>query len=168
MSGQGRIPAGKNLRPVRTLACLLGLGLAAVLWTAPAAAKIGESPQAFAQSPLIHQLQLSFQGQQPVAGTPSRMLHRYVSDDGMITVDLVVRGGTIEQQVMYLPMDMRRSTEVNVFLQDVLGSVVGATQGLLAFRAAVNNRSTTTIRWGGLTVRFAPLNPSVLQILARK
>jgi len=154
---------------VRRLVLLVCGFLTAALCAAPAAARIGEQPQAFAQGPLIHQLQLTFQGQQPLAGAPAgRVLHRYVSDDGLITVDVIVRGGGIEQQVMYVPLDMRRGGQVSFFLQDALGSVVGAQRGLLAFRAAVTNRSITTMRWGAITVRFAPLDKSMLQVLAAR
>lgn len=152
------------MRPLVILTCTL---LTATVSAPPAVARIGESPQAFAQGPLIFQLQLTYQGQQPLAGGPlGRVLYRYVSDDGLIIVDAVVRGGVIEQQVMYVPLDMRRGGQVSFFLQDALGSVVGAQRGLLAFRAAVSNRTTTTMRWGAMTVRFAPLDSSRLQVLA--
>jgi hypothetical protein len=153
------------MRPVALiLACL-----AVALGARPAAARIGSSPQAFASGPLIYQLELTLRGQQPLAGTlAGRTLYRYISDDGVITVDVVARGDVIEQQVMYLPLDMRRGGQVNYFLQETLGSVVGATQGLLAFRAAVTNYSTTAIRWGPITVRFIPMSRSLMQILAAR
>jgi hypothetical protein len=154
---------------MRQTAALAGVSLGTVLLVAavalPALARVGTAAADFASGPLMQQLQLTFGGQQAVGGPGARVLHRYVSDDGLITVDLVVRSGIIEQQVMYLPTDARRAHQVTFFLQDALGSVVGSQRGLLAFRAAVANRAVTGYRWGGLSVRFTPMAGSIVQIL---
>ncbi len=140
------------------------LGL--VLIAAPAAAKVGGPATAFASSPLMNQLQLNPQDSTPLSGPfAGAILQRFISDDGVITVDLVVRGGLIEQQVMYLPIDMQRGFQVGFFLQDALGSVVGATQGLIAFRAAVINRHETFLTFGGYTMRFTLVDPARLRVL---
>lgn len=131
----------------------------------PAAGKVGDPVAAFTSGPLIHQLQLTPAGQQTLQGAyAGRVLYRYISDDRAITVDLVVRAGVIEEQVMYLPLEMRRGAQVSFFLQDALGSVVGAQRGLLAFRAAVNNQSSTFFPWGVYTVRFVPMERGLLQV----
>jgi hypothetical protein len=150
------------MRGICLLICTL---TAAGALAAPAAAKVGGAAAAFASSPLINQLRLNFGGQQALGVPGARLLHRYVSDDGLITVDLVVRAGIIEQQVMYLPADVRRADQVTFFLQDALGSVVGSQRGLLSFRAAVAGRRAAGYRWGELTVRFTPTANSILQIL---
>lgn len=150
------------MRRMGVLACA---ALAVGALTAPAAAKIGGPAAGFPGGPLVQQLQLTFGGQQALSGPGARVLHRYVSDDGLITVDLAVRSGIIEQQVMYLPADVRRAHQVSFFLQDALGSVVGSQRGLLSFRAAVANRAVTGYRWGGLTVRFTPMAGSIMQVL---
>ncbi len=118
-----------------------------------AAAKVGDSAAAFASGPLVQQLGL----------TPSDGA-RYVSDDQAITVDLVLNGGVIAQQIMYLPLDERRGFQVSMFLQDALGSVVGAQVGLVAFRSAVANRQETSLPFGGLTMRFTPIAGGLLRV----
>ncbi len=153
---------------MRLISLLASVVLGALFPATPAAARVGGPAGTFASGPLMNQLELTFQGQQPLAGLPGRVLHRYLSDDGVITVDLVVRAGVIEQQVMYLPMEMRRGVQVGFFLQDALDSVVAAQRGLLAFRAAVTNRSATAYRWGEVVVRFTPLQGSLLQVLAAR
>jgi len=158
----------KNLPFVRWASILACATIAAGILTPPAAAKIGGPVAGFAGSPLVHQLQLTLGGQQAVSGPGARLLHRYVSDDGLITVDLVVRAGIIEQQMMYLPADARRAHQVSFFLQDALGSIVGSQRGLLSFRAALTNRAVTGYRWGELAVRFTPMAGSVLQVVVWK
>ena len=144
---------------------VLSAGSVAAVRVLPALARVGAPASGFAAGPLIQQLQLTFGGQQAVAGPGARVLHRYVSDDGVITVDLVVRGGIIEQQVLYLPADVRRAHQVSFFLQDALGSIVGSQRGLLSFRAAVTNHDITGYAWGTLSVRFTPMPNSILQIV---
>ncbi|HEY6103273.1 MAG TPA: hypothetical protein VI007_08645 [bacterium] len=144
---------------------VLSAGFAAAVLVLPALARVGAPASGFAAGPLMQQLQLTFGGQQAVAGPGARVLHRYVSDDGLITVDLVVRAGTIEQQVMYLPADIRRAYQVSFFLQDALGSIVGSQRGLLSFRASVTNHDVTGYAWGNLSVRFTPMPNSLLQIV---
>jgi hypothetical protein len=144
---------------------LLCAGIVAAVLARPALARVGAPASGFAAGPLMHQLQLSFGGQQTVGGPGARVLHRYVSDDGLITVDLVVRSGLIEQQLMYLPADVRRAYQVSFFLQDALGSVVGSQRGLLSFRASVTNHDVTGYRWENLSVRFTPTSNSLLQVL---
>ena len=150
---------------MRWLALSAAALLAPAVLAGPAHALIGAPAADFASGPLIHQLQLTFGGQQSLAGPGARVLHRYVSDDGLITVDLVVRAGVIAQQVMYLPADARRAHQVSFFLQDAMGSVVGSQRGLLAFRAAVAGRSATGFQWGQFTVRYAPIPNSLIQVL---
>jgi hypothetical protein len=142
--------------------------LAPAVLAKPAQALVGAPAGGFASGPLIHQLQLTFGGQQALGGPGARLLHRFVSDDGLITVDLVVRAGMIDQQVMYLPADVRRAHQVSFFLQDALGSVVGSQRGLLAFRAAVASRSATGYAWGPLTIRYTPVANSLMQVLVSR
>jgi hypothetical protein len=149
-------------------ALLTALLLIPTALAGPAAARVGAPVAGFASGPLIHQLELTFGGQQAVPGPGARVLHRYVSDDGLITVDLVVGGGLIDQQVLYLPADVRRAHQVTFFLQDALGSVVGSQRGLLSFRAAVANRAVTGFQWGTLRVRFTPLSSSLIQVLVSR
>jgi len=134
---------------VRRLVVLACTAVAAGALTAPADARVGGQAAGFASSPLVQQLQLTFGGQQAFGSPGGRVLHRYVSDDGL----------------MYLPADARRAHQVSFFLQDALGSVVGSQRGLLSFRAAVANRSATGYRWGGLSVRFTPMAGSIIQVL---
>ncbi|MDQ7819853.1 MAG: hypothetical protein QN173_05360 [Armatimonadota bacterium] len=131
----------------------------------PAAARVGDPLATFAASPLLQQLQLTPFGQMALSGElAGRVLHRYVSDDGALTVDLVVRAGVIEQQILYLPRDARRGHQVSFFLQDALGSVVGAQQGLLGFQAAVSRGVDAVQRFGGYTMRFTPLGAAMLRV----
>jgi hypothetical protein len=153
---------------MRWLALLAAALLAPAVLTGPAQALVGAPASGFASGPLIHQLQLTFGGQQSLAGPGARVLHRYVSDDGLITVDLVVRAGMIDQQVMYLPADVRRAHQVSFFLQDALGSIVGSQRGLLAFRAAVASRSATGFQWGQLAVRYTPVPNSLMQVFVSR
>lgn len=121
-------------------------------------ARVGDPVAAFASGPLIQQLRLTPSSQAALSGElAGRLLHRYVSDDQAITVDLVVRGGMIEQQLMYLPMDLQRGIQVSFFLQDATGSVFAAQQGMLAWRAAITNRTETYRTFGGYTMRFTPM-----------
>lgn len=131
----------------------------------PAPALIGQSFDTFANGALIHQLQLTSRGASAFSG---RTLHRFISDDGVITVDIVVLGNTIEQQVMYVPMDIQRAYQVTFFLQDAVGSLVGAQKGMIAYRAAVNNRTETHLAWGALTMRFTPMNAGQLRALVSR
>lgn len=137
-----------------------------VLGVAPAAAKVGDPVTAFMGGPLIHQLQLNPQGQTGLTGElAGRALHRFISDDRVITVDLVVKGGIIEQQVMYLPMDIQRGYQVGIFLQDAVGSVVGAQKGMIAFRAALVNKKETYLTFAVYTMRFTPMEGGLLRVL---
>ncbi len=140
-----------------------------LLIPAPVMGKVGDPVATFPSSPLLNQLLLTSQAPIALGGSfAGAVLHRYVSDDGAITVDLVVRGGLIEQQVMYLPIDMHRGVQVSFFLQDALGSIVGATQGLIAFRAAVNNRQETFLNFGGYLMRFTPIDAGRLRVLVTR
>lgn len=128
-------------------------------------ARVGDPVAAFAGGPLMQQLRLSPSGQTALSGElAGRQLYRYVADDHVITVDLVVNGGKIEQQLMYLPMDLQRGIQVSFFLQDATGSVFSAQQGLLAWRAAINNRTETYRTFGGYTMRFTPMS-GLLRVL---
>lgn len=148
---------------------LILTGLVVLAAAATAAGKVGDPLATFTGGPVIHQLQLNPAGQQALGDAyAGRVLHRFVSDDRMITVDLVVKGGVIEQQVMYLPLDMRRGFQVSMFLQDAVGSIVGAQKGLLAFRAAVNNRYATFLTFGVYTMRFTPMDRGLLQVLVTR
>jgi len=153
---------------MRWLVLLTAALLGPTALPAPAQALVGAPAAGFSSGPLIHQLQLTFGGQQPLGAPGARVLHRYVSDDGLITVDLVVRAGIIEQQVLYLPADERRAHQVSFFLQDALGSIVGSQRGLLAFRAALANRKATGYRWRDLSVRFTPVPNALLQVLVSR
>ncbi len=147
------------------LLAVLGLSVLA----APVAGKVGDPVDAFGSSPLVNQLALTPQTQAPLSGPfAGANLHRFVSDDGALAVDLVVRGGRIEQQILYLPIDIQRGIQVNFFLQDALGSVVGATQGLIAFRAAVTNRHETALPFGGYMMRFTPLDANLLRVVVSR
>lgn len=148
---------------------LILTGVLVLAVTTPAAGKVGDPLAAFARGPVISQLQLTAAGQQPLPSTSAGgILYRFISDDRMITVDLVVKSGIIAQEVMYLPLDMRRGFQVSMFLQDAVGSIVGAQKGLLAFRAAVNNRRTTFLTWGVYTMRFTPMDRGLLQVLVTR
>ena len=137
-----------------------------LLPASPAGAKVGDPVAGFMGGTLIHQLLLTPQGQSALSGSlAGRTLHRFVSDDRAITVDLVVWNGLIEQQLMYVPMDVRRGFQVNMFLQDAVGSLVGAQQGMIAYRAAVANRSETYIPFRQYTMRFTPLDANLLRVL---
>lgn len=143
--------------------------LIVLLTMSPAAARVDDTATAFASGPLIHQLLLTPQGQTALSGALSgRVLHRYVSDDGAIVVDLVVRSNVIEQQIMYVPMDMQRGYQVGMFLQDAVGSVVGAQKGMIAYRAAVINRKETYLTFGPYAMRFTPLDPTRLRVLVSR
>lgn len=143
--------------------------LAAILFVLllplPAPALVGQSFDSFSSGTLIHQLQLTSRGASAFSG---RTLHRFVSDDGVITVDIVVSGNTIEQQVMYVPMDIQRAYQVTFFLQDAVGSLVGAQKGMIAYRAAVSNRTETHLPFGPLTMRFTPLNAGQIRVLVSR
>lgn len=131
----------------------------------PAPALVGASFDAFAGGPLIHQLQLTSQGASAYSG---RTLHRFVSDDGVIVVDVLVLSGAIEQQIMYVPMDIQRAYQVTFFLQDAVGSLVGAQKGMIAYRAAVSNRTETHLPFGPYTMRFTPLNAGRIRVLVSR
>lgn len=131
----------------------------------PAPALVGQSFDSFSSGVLIHQLQLTSRGASAFSG---RTLHRFVSDDGVITVDIVVSGNTIEQQVMYVPMDIQRAYQVTFFLQDAVGSLVGAQKGMIAYRAAVSHRTETHLPFGPLTMRFTPLNAGQIRVLVSR
>jgi len=143
--------------------------LGALVLASPVAGKVGDPAAAFASGPLMNQLALSPQNPVPLSGPMAgAFLHRFVSDDGTITVDLVVREGRIEQQVLYIPFDMQRGVQVGWFLQDAIGSVVGATQGLIAFRAAVINGRETFHSFGGYVMRFTPLDAAWLRVVVNR
>lgn len=148
---------------VRRLLCAAFLLLCLAV---PVEAKLGDPIASFANSSLVFQLLLTPQGQSELTGQfVGWVAYRYISDDRTITVDLVVRGGVIEQQIMYLPMDMQRGYQVSMFLQDAVGSVVGAQKGMIAYRAAVNNRKETYLPWGPYQMRFTPLERNLLRVL---
>lgn len=145
------------------------VALTLMLLASPARAKVGDPVGGFMGGPLIHQLQLNPQGQSALSGSlAGRTLYRFVSDDRAITVDLVVWNGLIEQQLMYVPMDVRRGFQVNIFLQDAVGSLVGAQQGMIAYRAAVANRNETYIPFGQFRMRFTPLDADLLRVLVTR
>lgn len=135
-----------------------------LLLAAPALARVGDPVAVFERGPLLQQLRLSPSGQTAAGGG---IVTRYVSDDQAITVDLVVRGGVIEQEIMYLPMDLQRGIHVTFFLQDAVGSVVGAQKGMLGFTPAVRNRSETFMTFGGYTMRFTPMG-GLLRVLVSR
>jgi len=160
----GRRPTAGLLVP----AVGLVVGLVAVAATA-AAARVGDPLGAFTGGPIIHQLQLTPAGRMPLSGAlAGRTLYRFISDDRVITVDVVVKGEVIEQQAMYLPLDMRRGVQVSMFLQDAVGSVVGAQKGMIAFRAAVYDRSEKSLPFAGYTMRFTPLDRGMLRVLVTR
>lgn len=137
-----------------------------LVFGAPAAARVGDPVAGFMGGPLVHQLLLTPRTPASLSGQlAGSTLHRFVSDDGTIIVDLVVRGGTIDQQVMYLPMDMRRGYQVSFFLQDAVGSVVGTQKGMIAFRAAIINKKETYLPFAVYTMRFTPLDATRLRVL---
>ncbi len=136
-----------------------------VLLTGPVLARVGDPLSAFDTGALMQQLQLTSSTQ--TGDAAGRLVYRYVSDDQAITVDLVVRGGMIEQQLMYVPMDARRGFQVSFFIQDAVGSVVGAQKGMLAFNAALANRSETYLTFGGYTMRFTPMG-GLLRVLVSR
>jgi hypothetical protein len=138
------------------------------LSTGAASARIGTPVAAFNGGPLMQQLSLSASSQTVLDGSPnSGMLYRYVSDDQAITVDLVVRGGAIEQQIMYAPTELHRAIQVTFFLQDAVGSVFGAQQGMIAYNTAVSNRTETRMTFGGYTMRFTPMDNQMRVLVSR-
>ncbi len=147
---------------MRVILCALAL---LVLLAGTAFARVGDPLPAFAGGPLMQQLQLTPSAEATDAA--GRLVYRYVSDDQVITVDLVVRGGVIEQQLMYVPMDARRGFQVSFFLQDAVGSVVGAQKGMIAFNAAVANNGETYLPFGGYTMRFTPMG-GLLRVLVSR
>jgi len=148
---------------MRVILCALAL---LVLPAGTAFARVGDPFPAFAAGPLMQQLQLTPSAQATDAA--GRLVYRYVSDDQVITVDLVVRGGMIEQELMYIPMDARRGYQVSFFLQDAIGSVVGAQTGMIAFNAALNNQKETSVPFGGYTMRFTPMGGGLLRVLVSR
>lgn len=151
----------------------IGAGILCVslilLAAGPAAGRIGDPVSGFMRRPLVQQLRLVPQTQTTLRGAlAGRVLHRYVSEDGAIVVDLIVAAGMIEQQLMYLPFDMNRGVQLSFFLQDALGSVFGATKGMLAFRAAVNNKKETFLTFEGLVMRFTPLADGRLRVVVSR
>ncbi len=150
---------------MRTVKGILLAALGLFVLAAPAAGKVGDPVATFASSPLMNQLALTSQSPVPLSGPFAGALHRFVSDDGTLTVDLVVRDGRIAQQIIYLPIDLQRGVQVSFFLQDAIGSVFGATQGLIAFRAAVTNRVETYLPFGNYIMRFTPLDATRLRVL---
>lgn len=128
-------------------------------------ARVGGPVAAFAASPLVQQLSLNPAG--TVDGGNARVAYRYVSDDQTITVDLVVRGETIEQQVMYIPPSIQRGYQVSFFLQDAIGSIFGSQQGMLAFNAALSNHTETSMAFGGYTMRFTPMGSQLRVTVSR-
>ncbi len=128
-------------------------------------ARVGDPVAAFAASPLVQQLSLSPAG--TVDGGNARVAYRYVSDDQAITVDLVVRGEMIEQQVMYVPPSIQRGYQVSFFLQDAIGSIFGAQQGMLAFNTALSNHTETSMAFGGYTMRFTPMGSQLRVTVSR-
>lgn len=128
-------------------------------------ARVGDPLSGFSSGALMQQLQLTSSSQ--TADAAGRQIYRYVSDDQAITVDVVVRGGMIEQQIMYVPMDARRAFQVSFFLQDAVGSVVGAQKGMIAFNSTLSNHSETYLTFGGYTMRFTPMGGLVRAVVSR-
>ena len=147
---------------LRVILCALAV---LVLLAGTAFARVGDPLPAFAGGPLMQQLQLTPSAEATDAA--GRLVYRYVSDDQVITVDLVVRGGVIEQQLMYVPMDARRGFQVSFFLQDAIGSVLGAQKGMIAFNAAVANNGETYLSFGGYTMRFTPMGGLMRVLVSR-
>jgi hypothetical protein len=127
--------------------------------------RVGDPVAAFGTSPLVQQLSLNPAG--TVDAGNALVAYRYVSDDQAITVDLVVRGGTIEQQVMYVPPSIQRGFQVSFFLQDAIGSIFGAQQGMLAFNAALSNHTETSMAFGGYKMRFTPMGSQLRVTVSR-
>jgi hypothetical protein len=150
--------------------CVIGLIAAAVLGTATGAgAKVGDPLQTFTGGPVPTQLRLSSQGSTPLTGAlAGRVLHRFVSDDAAITVDIVVGGAVIEQMIMYVPREERRGVQVSWFLQDAVGSVLGAQKGMLAFRSATLDGGEKYVTFGGYTMRFTPMQGGLLRVLVSR
>lgn len=144
---------------------LTSTALLLMLSTGTVIARVGDPVAAFAASPLVMQLSLSPAG--TVDGGNARVAYRYVSDDQAITVDLVVRGEAIEQQVMYVPPSIQRGYQVSFFLQDAIGSIFGAQQGMLAFNAALSNHTETSMAFGGYTMRFTPMGSQLRVTVSR-
>jgi hypothetical protein len=145
------------------------VGLMLLIGSPLAQARVGDPLQAFTEGPVMNQLSLNPQGQMALSGELSgRTLYRFVSDDGVITVDVVTRANLIEQLVMYLPRDERRGFQVTMFLQDAVGSVVGAQKGMLAFRAAVVNGGDKYLTFAGYTMRFTALERGMLRVLVTR
>jgi hypothetical protein len=65
-------------------------------------------------------------------------------------------------------MDQQRGIQVSMFLQDALGSLVGSQTGLIAFRAAVVDRKETSLKFGGMTMRFTPVQGGLLRVLVSR
>lgn len=135
-----------------------------LLLAAPALARVGDPLEAFTGGPVPNQLSLTLQGQTPLAGGLFGTVYRFTSDDGAITVDVVVRNGRIDQQLMYLPRDERRGVQVSMFLQDAVGSVVAAQKGMIAWRAAVDRGGSTYLTWGRYTMRFDVMQNGQLRV----
>jgi hypothetical protein len=148
---------------MRVNLCTLAL---LVLLAGTAFARVGDPLPGFSNGALMQQLQLTPLSQTPDAA--GRQVYRYVSDDQAITVDVVARGGMIEQELMYVPMDARRGYQVSFFLQDAIGSVVGAQTGMIAFNAALNNQKETSVPFGGYTMRFTPMGGGLLRVLVSR
>ncbi len=80
----------------------------------------------------------------------------------------MARGGRIEQEILYVPMDVQRGVQVGWFLQDAIGSVVGSTYGLNAFRAAVANKHETFLPFGPYMMRFTPFDATYLRVVVSR
>lgn len=154
---------------MRTAPAILLLTATLLVAAAAAWAKVGDPLQRFTGGPVPNQLRLSDQGSTPLTGAlAGRVLHRFVSDDGAITVDIVVGGMVIEQMIMYVPREERRGVQVSWFLQDAVGSVFGAQKGMIAFRAAVLDGGDKHLTFGGYTMRFTPLQGGLLRVLVSR
>lgn len=150
---------------VIAMRAFLWAGIFVVLVAGPASARVGDPLSGFSNGAIMQQLQLTPSSQ--TADAAGRQIYRYVSDDQAITVDVVVRGGLIEQQVMYIPMDARRGIQVSYFLQDAVGSIIGAQKGMIACNTALANHSETYLTFGGYTMRFTPMG-ALLRVLVSR
>src|SRR5438876_2191674 len=146
------VVSSEQVIPMRPVCCAVAF---LVLLAGTAVARVGDPLSGFSTGALMQQLQLTPSSQ--TADAAGRQIYRYVSDDEVITVDVVARGGLIEQQLMYVPMDPRRAFQVSFFLQDAVGSVVGAQKGMIAFNAALSNHKETYLPFGGFTMRLTPM-----------
>src|SRR5438552_4776702 len=97
----GVVRSGQVMR-MRPICCAVAF---LVLLAGTAVARVGDPLSGFSTGALMQQLQLTPSSQ--TADAAGRQIYRYVSDDEAITVDVVARGGLIEQQLLSVPLDPR-------------------------------------------------------------